>query len=387
MAVRGGPARWRARCCLMSFVLLPALAAIAAPASVAHRPSADWLGAHSMLYLNHPFGAKETMFREAAAMGASSIRVDVELSGVFPNPDGRADWSGVDQYMLLARRYELRVLAVILATPWYAADCPAGTLIEASYRCPPRDPRSWGAQAGALAAHTRGGIDDFEILNEPDGRWAFLGSPQQYAAMLAASYDAIHAADPGAHVVAGGLMNTGPSGRGWVERVLSARAGGASKFDVANVHVRARAARAGAVVRRWRRFYAGRGFVGPVWVTEAGYPSDPRQQTDPEYRGGAGAQARYLQAAVPGMLHAGAAKIFVTERDATGGPFASEGVLASSDPLGPEPHCVRRPAFYAVRALGVRRGRLHANVQQARSASADGVWSRSASGLPLPSSP
>ena len=48
--------------------------------------------------------------------------------------------------------------------------------------------------AGAIAAHTRGTINYFEILNEPDGAWAFLGTPQQYAAMLRSSYDAIHAA-------------------------------------------------------------------------------------------------------------------------------------------------------------------------------------------------
>ena len=35
-----------------------------------------------------------------------------------------------------------------------------------------------------IAAHTRVIIDHFEIINEPDGRWAFLGSPQQYARVL-----------------------------------------------------------------------------------------------------------------------------------------------------------------------------------------------------------
>lgn len=42
----------------------------------------------------------------------------------------------------------------------------------------------WGRDAGMIAAHTRVIIDHFEIINEPDGRWAFLGSPQQYARVL-----------------------------------------------------------------------------------------------------------------------------------------------------------------------------------------------------------
>jgi hypothetical protein len=48
-------------------------------AQAAERGPASPIGVHSMLYLTHPFGAKRAMFREAAAVGASTIRVDVEL--------------------------------------------------------------------------------------------------------------------------------------------------------------------------------------------------------------------------------------------------------------------------------------------------------------------
>src|SRR5205823_11545803 len=121
------------------------------------------------------------------------------------------DWSGVDEYMQLARRYRLRVLANLLGTPWYMTDCPVAAR-ELDYRCPPHDAAAWGRDAGAIAAHTRGVIDDFEIVNEPDGRWAFLGTPGDYAAMVSSSYDAIHSADPDARVALGGLMSTGPAG-------------------------------------------------------------------------------------------------------------------------------------------------------------------------------
>ena len=48
-----------------------------------------------------------------------------------------------------------------------------------SYRCPPSDVALWARYVGAIAAHTRGVIDEFEIVNEPDGRWAFLGSTSE----------------------------------------------------------------------------------------------------------------------------------------------------------------------------------------------------------------
>jgi hypothetical protein len=313
-------------------------------------PRGNPIGVHSMLFLDHPFGAKEAMFKEAAAVGASTIRLDIELSAVFTTPDGPPDWSGVDQYMLLARRYHLRVLADLVATPWYEQGCPPGVAPDVSYRCPPSNPELWGEQAGEIAAHTRGVIDDFEIINEPDGGWAFYGSPQQYAQILSASYRAIHAADPRAQVALGGLMNIWS--HAWIDAVLATPGADAvHRFDIANIHVRTRADQAGAVVRSWRRYFAGHGFGGPLWVTETGYPADPAIQTDPPYHGGPAAQARWLTAVIPAMISAGATKVFLTERDTAGEASGSEGFLRTTDPLTAFPAFTRRPSFYAIRAL------------------------------------
>jgi hypothetical protein len=324
---------------------------IAAGAEVRVSP----IGVHSMLYLTHPFAAKRAMFEQAAAVGASTIRVDVELSGVFTEPNGPPDWTGVDQYMSLARRYHLRVLADLTATPWYLASCPPGTPSDSTFRCPPGDPGAWAQDAAEIAAHTRGVIDQFEVINEPDGHWSFLGTPQQYAVILSDAYTAIHGADPGAQVVLGGLMNVGAAGMAWLRAVLDvAGADALRRFDIANLHVRGPAADCAGIVRSWRRYFAAVGFNGPLWITETGYPADPAVQTDPAYRGGAAAQARWMTAVVPALLHAGAAMVFVTERDSLTGRFASEGVLQSSDPLTDTPEYSRRPSFYAIRQLADR---------------------------------
>jgi hypothetical protein len=352
MVVRGAPARWR-RCCrvpLVAVVVSVALSAQAARAAVLSP-----IGVHSMLYLTHPFGAKLAMFREAAAVGASTIRVDVELPAIFPAPPGAPDWSGVDQYIALARTYHLHVLADLTGTPWYMANCPAGTPFDATYLCPPIDARTWGQAAGAVAAHARGVIDDFEIINEPDGGWAFHGTAQQYAAILAASYDAIHAAGPRARVALGGLENVGSYGVTWLNEVFATPGADAvHKFDIANIHVRVPASGAAPTVARWRRFFASVGFRGPLWVTETGYPADPAYQTDPGYRDGATSQAKWMSHVIPAMLSSGAAMVFVTERDSLTGRFASEGILQSSDPLTADPQYKLRPSFYAVRALARR---------------------------------
>jgi hypothetical protein len=175
---------------------------------------------------------------------------------------------------------------------------------------------------------------------------------------LAISYNAIHSADPHAHVLLGGVMDPGPAGRAWVSEMLATPGVNAvHRFDVANIHIRARAALVGSIVRRWRAYFARVGFDGPLWVTETGYAADPHFQNDPAYQGGAVAQAQYLVDALTAMIRAGATRAFVTERDSLSGTFASEGVLETTDPLTASPRCIRRPAFYAIRSLARRYSR------------------------------
>ena len=309
------------------------------------------LGAHSMLYSSTPFAFKRAMFAEAASLGVSEIRVDVDLSGIFPTPDS-TDWSGLDDYIHLAGEYHLAVLADVTATPAWLANCPAGTTPPQSYRCGTDDAAAYGALAGRLAQHAGGAITDWEIVNEPDARWAFLGTPEQYARMLSASYDAIKAAAPQDRVLIGGIGS--PSSTAWLDRVFAVPgADAAHKFDVANVHVRAPLAALAPTVRKWIAYFAGTGFHGPLWVTEHGYAADPAYQSDPAYRGGAQSQASYLVRSIPALVQGGAAKVFVTERDNGALGDASQGLLGGDvhDPPTADPVPVRRPAFFAVQGL------------------------------------
>jgi hypothetical protein len=308
-----------------------------------------------------PPALQERMFSEAAASGAEFVRVDVELHGIF-DADGSRDrpqWSRLDDMTERARRHGVRLLGIIRGTPTWLSSCPRRG--SKATICAPRDPSEWGRLAGEVASHARGSIDHWEIVNEPDARWAFTGSAEDYARMLSAAYDAIKAGAPEAQVVFGGVER--PREHDWIERVLATPgADAAAKFDIAAVHLRLRLRNELRELPRWltawRELLARHGFRGPIWVTEHGYPADPAFQWDPAYRGtdaasGDAAQAALLRDSVPLLAEAGADQVFITLRDFVFGEFLSEGI-AHIEEAPPDYPSARRPAFAAVRDLALR---------------------------------
>ena len=176
--------------------------------------------------------------------------------------------------------------------------------------------------------------------------------------MLSAAYDAIKAAAPEDQVVFGGVER--PRDHGWIDRVLATPGADAvHKFDIAAVHLRLRLRNTVPELAQWlvdwRQLLARHGFRGPIWVTEHGYPADPRFQWDPAYRGtnvgtGEDAQAALLDRTIPLLARAGAGQVFVTLRDNLYGEYLSEG-LVHIDQAQPGDPAIRRPAFDVVREV------------------------------------
>jgi hypothetical protein len=293
---------------------------------------------------------KERIFDEADAVGAEYIRVDIEMSSIFEGPLGakrdEPDWSHLDDLLELADEHDVKVLGVLLATPAYLSSCPERW--PDAYRCPAADTEEYGRLAGEIADHAKDTIRTWEVVNEPDADWAFEGTPEEYAAMLSAAYDGIKASVPDAQVALGGLQR--PDQVGWLERVFATPGADAiHKFDIASVHLRGPV---GPVVNRYSAFRAWlgqRGFSGPVWVTEHGYPADPAYQDDPSFTGGDAGQAGYLTQSLVGLGEAGAEQVFVTLRDNLEGGYASEGLVHIDG--GPDTPTTRRASFDAVRRL------------------------------------
>jgi hypothetical protein len=291
-----------------------------------------------------PLQLKERIFAESKELGASFIRVDFELGAIFGETPGEPSWTRVDQVLELSRRYDLPVLGIVLDTPAAISTCPERR--PDSGRCPAADPAEYGRLAGELAAHARGAVSHWEIVNEPDGEWAFEGSPEEYARMLSASYDAIKQRVPEARVAMGGVMT--PWVDDWVERVFAAPgADAAHKFDIANIHLRGPADGLPKGIGRWRATLARHGVERPLWVTEHGYSADPAYQSDPAFKGGEREQAAYLERSLLRMAEAGAERIFVTLRDIDVPDYAAEGVTHIEGSAPYSSH--RRPAFDAVR--------------------------------------
>jgi hypothetical protein len=331
----------------LSLLLPIALGALAVPPPAHAAP----VSAHAMVHACcTPAPMKERIFAEAKAAGAEYIRVDIEMSGIFEGAGGaeldRPNWRGVDSVMRLSLKHDLPVLAILLAPPAYISTCPERW--PDAGRCAAADTEEFGRLAGLIAAHAASTIHHWEIVNEPDGAWAFEGTAEEYARMLSAAYDGIKARVPEAKVVLGGIMR--PHEPAWLERMFATPGADATnKFDIANVHLRGPV---GAVVRRYlevRSRLAGYGFNGPLWVTEHGYPADPAYQVDPAFSGGDAAQAYYLTQSVVGLGEVGAEQIFVTLRDNLEGEYASEGLVHIDS--GPGLPTTRRESFAAMRRL------------------------------------
>jgi hypothetical protein len=338
---------------LLLAVLVP-LALLAAPAQAAP------ISAHAMVHTCcTPDAMKERIFDEAEALGADFVRVDVEMSAIFEGAGGEErhepDWKRLDEVLELAREHHVRVLGVLLGPPAYISTCPERWPDVA--RCAAADTDDFGRLAGEIAEHAKDTIRYWEVVNEPDGDWAFEGTPEQYAAMLSAAHGGIKARVPDASVVFGGVMR--PHDPAWVERVFATPGADAiHKFDIANVHLRGPV---GAVVRRYSEFRAwlgARGFTGPLWVTEHGYPADPAYQLDPAFTGGDAAQAAYLTQSLVGLGEVGAEQVFVTLRDNLDGEYASEGLVHIDS--APGAAATRRESFAAVRRLATNWDQLMA---------------------------
>jgi hypothetical protein len=311
------------------------------------------IGAHSMLQLNDPPSFMETMFAQAAAMGASEIRLDVAPAFVFSSPNDPPDFSGLDEVMALSTQYHLPVVADLLTIPWWMADCARSVQTPSDdERCATDDLTDYGSVIGQIVAHADPVIRDWEVWNEPDTAQFFNGTPAQYALMLRTAHDAIDRVDPNDRVLLGGVST--PAATGWLAQVFATPGADAiHAFDVANLHDRNQLDALAGDVTGFRQFLAGAGFSGPLWITEHGYPSDPVYQYDHGFAGGAAAQAAFLTASVPTLVGAGAAEVFVTERDNLGGQYASEGVLGGdvTDPPTADPQVVEKPAYSAMQTL------------------------------------
>jgi hypothetical protein len=169
------------------------------------------------------------------AAGAKWIRIDINWAQVQPNGPQSYDWSAIDSTIRGAEADGTNVLGVLVYSPAWAR--PAGTLMTSAPNA-----AEYGTFARAAAAHYGPmGVHAYEIWNEENttAGWTPAPAPLVYADLLKAAYPAIHAADPSATVITGGLSpatttQTSYSPTDFLRSIYAAGAGG--DFDAVGAH-------------------------------------------------------------------------------------------------------------------------------------------------------
>lgn len=140
---------------------------------------------------------------------------------------GRFEWAAYDRVVEEAAARDLRLVAVLVDSPGWAADAPTA---------PPDDLDAFASFAATLSERYGETIDVYQVWDEPNLSSGWGGrepSPVRYAALLQAAYEAIHAVDADALVLTAGLAPTVERGPENLSDVLFLRelyANGAAPF-------------------------------------------------------------------------------------------------------------------------------------------------------------
>jgi len=214
-----------------------------------------------------------------ADIPASSTSHYVDEHGIPTN------WATFDRIVAAAARNHISLLPEVLdAPPWASADYPPSFRILT-----PADPATFALFMTTLVerygphgtfwsenpALPKTPVHSWQIWNEPHLPYYWRDTKDRpwqttYLATLKAASQAVHAADPGARVVLGGLTYFS-----WKILPMLYKAGAARWFDVAAIHPYS--LQAANVIKilaldRAAMRHAGDGKT-PIWVTETSWPS------------------------------------------------------------------------------------------------------------------
>ena len=160
------------------------------------------------------------------AVGARYLRFAVGWDSTETEP-GKYDWSEWDALFALLREAGVTPLPYVCYTPrWLHPDDPK------DYWRRPAEAGRFASFVSALVRRYRGQAPSWELWNEPDNDFYWLGTAEQFARLVEAGAAAVRAGDPAARVVLGG-MSKGRSP--FLEELLERRAVG-GLVDVISLH-------------------------------------------------------------------------------------------------------------------------------------------------------
>lgn len=232
-------------------------------------------------------------YPKISAMGFGWVKIFVNWSSIEPSLNSYNSGGYPDNAVNQAHANNLHVLMLVFGTPSWASGSNSTDLsIPPTYG----HVGDFGSFMGHLASHYQGEVDAYEIWNE-ENVWDTWGGenpdPTLFTNMLKAAYPAVKGADSNALVISGGVANDGagspPRAIGdlvYLQEIL--QQGAANYVDAIGIHPypgacspesTSCAATPGTYFQRAVEehntvvTYGGGGL--PIWITEAGYFSQP----------------------------------------------------------------------------------------------------------------
>ena len=136
------------------------------------------------------------------AVGAGWVALDIDWPSIQPVGPTTWNWANSDRVIGAARSRGLQVLGTIAYSPIWARP------VNTSDKHPPLDPAAYATFAGAVAnRYASLGLHFWQLWNEPNVTPFYSPAPDPagFAQLLIQAADAIHAQDPSAIVMNGGL--------------------------------------------------------------------------------------------------------------------------------------------------------------------------------------
>jgi hypothetical protein len=270
--------------------------ACAAPAGIAGRtaqagaaPNALVGGINLSGAANRPLQAADQEVRQAKALGARIVRIEVPWSALEGGGPGQLEVNGLaytDRVVNDAAADGIGVIILVDSTPCWASSAPesvrggcAPSHRRAASSWPPSDPATAARFFAFLAQRYGSRLTALEVWNEPDqSNELYFAGPEKavhYAALLRAAYTAIKSVAPSVQVLGGSLVGS----NGVFLRALYA-AGIKGYYDGLAVHFYTLTL---AALRQFRQVQLANGDPSRLWLDEFGFPTCwPKQSAEQE---------------------------------------------------------------------------------------------------------
>ena len=293
-------------------------------------------------------------------LGVKSIRMPLQWQFIKIRP-GEYDWNTIDRLLKTAQEKQIEILFNIRTIFQEETKKHSRQRGAIKIKSPAVDKKEWLHFVEALASRYRGQGVNYEIENEVNGEAFWKGTLDDYLELLKTGYDVIKKADPKAKVLPsaircgitekvqleGGLGEAWKWHDNWLQPILSTK-----KFDVVNIHnyyfpsdIMANGLTFRSYLDHIHEIIKKSGLGDrPLWITETGYVSAPKEAAGRMDNGSYEKQAQWLKEAHQQAVEFGVEKIYwLLLRDRKEPYFGSMGLAdAKGNP---------RPAWDALKQL------------------------------------